>query len=89
MSINEFEQFWSARGAEVTPSKHIADSCHYFVRSWELSDMRPDPFGELVRRSGVNQPISMVFTRKEIEGMTLLDLEEQCVARQLEVTFGA
>lgn len=87
MSIDEFYRFWKSHSAEVTLSGHTADSCHYFVRSWELSNMHPSPYRELVRHIGINQPIAMVFTRKEIEGMTLLDLEEQYVARQLAVTF--
>lgn len=87
MTLYEFHRFWESHGAEVTGSGYTADSCHYFVRSWELSNMKESPYRELMRHSGVNQPISMVFTRKEIEGMTLLDLEEQYVARQLAVIF--
>jgi hypothetical protein len=89
MTVDEFRRFWESHGAEVTGSMHTADSCHYFVRSWELSKGHPSPFRELVRHSGINQPITMVFTRKEIGGLTWADLDEQYVARQLAVTFSA
>lgn len=89
MSIDDFYTFWESKGAEVTTSRHVSDSCHYFVRSYDLYKGNLTPYGEMVKGLGKSGPICLVYTEKEIRALTLADLTEHCVWRQLEVAFGA
>lgn len=89
MSIDDFYTFWKSKGAEVTTSRHTSDSCHYFVRSYNLYKRRLTSYGEMVKRLGISAPICLVYTEKEIRALTLADLTEHYVGRQLEVAFGS
>jgi hypothetical protein len=85
MSISEFYKFWESKECQVTSS---ISSSHYFVRSYELWKGRLTEYGKSVRRMGGRPPVVLVYTRKEIAALTLADLEEHYVGKQLEAAFG-
>lgn len=88
MSMDDFYTFWEKKGAEVTTSRHTSDSCHYFVRSFDLFKGHLTPYGKLAEKLGKSAPICLVYTEKEIRALTLADLTEHYVGQQLEVVFG-
>jgi hypothetical protein len=85
MKTREFINFWKLRNAVVTRSLFDHDNkTHYFVRSWDLYGgsiwpIKLDP--------NLLPPIVMVYTKKEIDSLTEVDLEEQYVSRQLTLAF--
>lgn len=89
MSIDDFYTFWKSKGAEVTTSRHTSDSCHYFIRSFDLYKGHLTPYGEMMKRLRESGPICLVYTEKEIRALTLADLTEHYVGEQLEVAFGS
>lgn len=93
MSIDDFYTFWESKGAEVTTSRNTSDSCHYFVRSYDLFKGHLTPYGKMMKKMiknyKISAPISLVYTEKEIKALTPADLTEHYVGKQLEVAFGA
>lgn len=73
----------------MTTSGHVSCSCHYFIHSFDLYKGHLTSYGEMMKRLGESGPICLVYTEKEIGALTLADLTEHYVGKQLEVAFGA